>query len=300
MSDWPRQQCLFDLAAVARVNRSAVGRIADGAVAERLASLPDAPIVRLETDEGYLPALEILDRASVGDDTEAAAFAWALLLADGLCDQVGPTELWRAARPLLEVIPRPQAAALWRGAAFYHAHRYEDLPGTVPENAFLSDLPDAVISPLVTLARGLDEHAIQTIARADYGNDVKEHVAGLRATLADDLCCFPSKDRWYPAEVVELTGHLPNTPAAWRCIALLILDDIHNRGAYDQMNYRWQTNAPVFLDLPEGFRIPILRGIRHIMEQAGPGAWNPFFDWHRPELQAKWHLLPWLGNGASA
>jgi len=293
--EWPRQQSLSDLAAVVRATRGATSRVAEGEHAERLAALPDQQSHPMAVDDDYLTLLEKLDTASQGADTEAAVFAMAVLLADGLQDQVGPSQPMAQTLHRLSGAPQPQIAALWRAAYILSLMRHET-PDMPDGPQYLSETRDAVIPPLVHLARGLDAAAIESIAQADHGMDADKHAAGLRATLASDTGRVPQQDPWYPREVLSLTTHCLDTQTHWRCLALVILDDIHDRSALDHMTFRWMSNAPAILDMPPHFRVPILRGIRHVMEQLEPGDWNPYFDSYRPEKRENWHVLPWYDD----
>ena len=282
--DWPSRQVLRDLAAVAEATEP---------------SLPigTGPLLKLEPEGSYLEVLELLE-AALGSTPEATARALAILLADALYDQVGPEAGWEEVRTLIMAQPRARRAALARGVnAVLEARSDRDSP-RFTRDVCLSEPAKTLIPPLVDLARGLSSPEIESVAMADYGDRHKRHAAALRAVLADPVCRFPAGERWFPAEVVELTGHVPEDATAWRCIALLVLDDVHCQGDYDQMTFRWMRNAEVFLGLPDLFRKPILRGIRHVMESAD--LWDPYFDQYRDTQKERWAYLPWWDDLSAA
>ncbi|WP_245495828.1 hypothetical protein [Rhizobium ruizarguesonis] len=63
--------------------------------------------------------------------------------------------------------------------------------------------PNNPKSLLKATANLLDEDDLRSIARADYGNDTDEHLAGLVDIVR--LCELPSPLKWHPREVLELT-----------------------------------------------------------------------------------------------
>lgn len=69
-----------------------------------------------------------------------------------------------------------------------------------PELPFVVE-PDAD-ALLLQLGAELQVGDFREIAEADYGNDAKEHLAGLQRILNGDM---PRPLRWHPAEVLELT-----------------------------------------------------------------------------------------------
>lgn len=93
------------------------------------------------------------------------------------------------------------------------------------------------------ISRHIDDHMLTSIASADYGRDVDQHLAALRQIR--DTGTFPPKMYWFPAEVLELfrwsdsgcgdlargeTDEFVHWARAFCCVALL-------RATRDPWNY---------------------------------------------------------------
>ncbi len=303
-SDWPKRQVLNDLWALGQASLARAPfllRLEDCGQADLAAQLREVSQtkeMRLETGDSYLAVLAYLNRLAFDGEPADAAFALAVLLADAVHGQVGPEGEyfgWLVWRKRLDDMPRAWAATLARGFAMaLDVHDIDAAPRPTKQ-MFLSEDKAAIIAPLVALARRLEGAMIDAVASADYGYRADEHATALLAVLADEACKFPAGERWFPAEVVELTGHDPTNGATFLpCICLLILDDLHNAGSFDQMSYRWMNNADLFLGALEAFRNPILRGIRHVMEQDFPDNWDPYFEWKPSKIETLARFVPWF------
>lgn len=281
-SDWPKRQVLHDLRCVAEAARPAV----EARGGEALKAVPLEADLQLACDGDYLDHVIALDAVARGADAELAGYAMALLIGDAVHGQIG------FAPEGLPVDSQPGArrAALARG--LHAADEAHDLGVALPE--LVTSLPkEQVIPPLMQIAREL-RGMVDAVAHADYGMDAARHAEAIRAVLDTEDCRFPKGERWYPAEVVELTGHDPDNGATWLpCIALLVLDDIHYGGDFDQMTFRWMKQAARLLEAPERMRGPILRGIRHVMEREVPGYWDPYFEWMPRKIAESAVMVPW-------
>ncbi|MCO6384593.1 hypothetical protein [Oceanicola sp. 502str15] len=282
-SDWPQRQALHDLRAAALAARPAV----EARGPEALRAVPLEDDLQLACDTDYLPRYDVLHEVALGADAELAGYAMALLVGDAVHGQIGTQP------GLLPYRSQPGArrAALVRGLHVVDARH--DLDSALPE--LVTSLPtERVIPPLVEVARRLRGN-VEAVANADYGMEATRHGAALRAVLDSEGCRMSGEQRWYPAEVVELTGHDPDSGDIWLpCIALLVLDDIHHNGAHDQTTFRWMHHAARLLDAPEPLRGPILAGIRHVMERCAPGEWDPYFEWLPKEIGQSAVMVPWV------
>jgi len=79
-----------------------------------------------------------------------------------------------------------------------HVVEFQSLAGSV--SSISSGNPNSLLKATAGL---LDDADLQSIARADYGNDSEEHLA--RLVDIARLCELPSPLQWHPREVLELT-----------------------------------------------------------------------------------------------
>ncbi|QDC07780.1 hypothetical protein FHY55_00305 [Oceanicola sp. D3] len=281
-SDWPKRQVLHDLRCVAQASRPAAEARGDAA----LLAVPLEADLQLACDDDYLSRITALTAVARSEDAELAGYAMALLIGDAVHGQIGFTP---DALPVARQ-PRARRAALARG--LHVVDEVHELGTELPELE-TSLPPERVIAPLVQIAQEL-RGMVDAVAMADYGMDAERHAEALRAVLDAEGCRFPKGERWYPAEVVELTGHDPDNGATWfPCIALLVLDDIHHHGDFDQMTFRWMRHAKRLVAAPEHVRKPILAGIRHLLESGPPGEWDPYWDWMPQKIAEQAVMVPW-------
>ncbi|MCY4179620.1 MAG: hypothetical protein OXD48_04990, partial [Litoreibacter sp.] len=210
--------------------------------------------------------------------SDAAVHALAVLLAEALEGSRGfamDAGDWQDHAAFIRALDPPRRAVLMRAWYTLDELRSFDWRKPVQDLADMRGLDRAqVMAPLVHMAKAMPEHEIKSVALADYCSRADEHEAALRAVLAEPECRFPNNERWFPAEVVELTAHVPSDPGAIACTALCILDDIHNNGDYDQMSFRWGQHSETYLTWHECRRLPILRGIRYLYERDPHGSWG--------------------------
>lgn len=118
-----------------------------------------------------------------------------------------------------------------------HVVEFQSLAGSV--SSISSGNPNSLLKATAGL---LDDADLQSIARADYGNDSEEHLA--RLVDIARLCELPSPLQWHPREVLELTrwsepgqqgpGMVANLSrqCAFACTVLLVsYGDPRNAGA---------------------------------------------------------------------
>ncbi|MCB1357720.1 MAG: hypothetical protein KDK53_14910 [Maritimibacter sp.] len=160
----------------------------------------------------------------------------------------------------------------------------------------LTDSRDTVIAALLPLARRLTAEERAEISAADYGCDIARHRAALDALLATTACRFP--DHWFPAEVVELTAHVPKAPGFAGCSALVLANAIYDDDHVDHASFRWHQHRHAYPRLKANEAGPLLRGFRYLYE-ALPD-WDPFWDVRRPERMSLDHFLPWSPSGPDA
>ncbi|MEL6587479.1 MAG: hypothetical protein AAFQ50_12595 [Pseudomonadota bacterium] len=271
----------------------AIDLIADGTLASYLRDATKDAGNWMPDGDLYWDAYLALNLHTPEQPPKVHAFAGAMLLLDAFNGQAGPDGGLESLAAGLDALPRAHAATLRRGIRSHaKAHWIADAPLFAPDQ-LVSRPTEDILPPLIKLARGIGQDGIDYICQADYGMDAEKHREALRAVLATTDCRFPAGDRWFPSEFVELVGYVPEDPTAWRCIALLILDDIYSDGKRDHLTFRWDRHAATFLDLPDMFRTPILQGIRHLMELSFEGGWNRYFMIDR----ARWVFLPRRSSG---
>ena len=211
------------------------------------------------------------------DDPEIATFSIAILLADVWHTSVGfgsPDQDGSDLPPFIMNIPPARRAVLLR--AYFELYQMgicksDSFPNP---NQYPTKTADELISPLCVLARKMTENELNFVSEADYGCDVRKHLAALYEVLDQPDCRFPKGECWYPNEVVELIGHVPGSTGFVGCTALLIINDILGYGHIEYMSYRWMNNSKAYCGLSDSQREPILRGIRHLYETV-EDRWDP-------------------------
>ena len=303
---WPKLQLLHDLRAVALSCKSALPRIAKfaeqddiSAVEAILISSLDNPCLGLPSDNRYEEAQRALLIAAyqVDEDTQASTFAIAFLLADVFNGQSGFGSMdqdWSDLNVFIRTLPAPRRVVFLRAYLRLHQQYIRILENPPLENEFEISSPEKIMGPLREIVRKMSKVEMTAISLADFGQDEKEHLEALKQVLGGPLCKFPEGDRWYPAEVIELIGHTPGTGAFEKCTALLIIDDIIHNVKWDQMRFRWSTNAPNYLMLSDSVREPILRGIRCIYETQAHEGWDPYFDWPDNKIEKSAVAIPYF------
>lgn len=305
--EWPYRQLLHDLRGVALACDDALPRVRDLAVAKDrplvgdvLASILEEPQLKCDVSDSYNLTRKALQIGAwqQNDDPEMATFCIAILLADVWHTNIGfgsPDQDWADFSLFVMGLSPARRGVILKAYSELRLMGKCDVDSIPNPSEFPTEDAGDILAPLCQIAREMTEDQLVSIAQADYVCDVEKHLAALHKVLKHDQCRFPEGEVWYPAEVVELTGHCPGANGFIGCTALLIIDDVIRKGWAAQMSFRWMINAKTYCDLPAHQRDPILRGIRHIYETDGDG-WNPYWEWKPSKLEGKAYHVPYFDS----
>ena len=161
--------------------------------------------------------------------------------------------------------------------------------GTECQEDCLTNSTGEVIAKLIALARRLTAEERTEISAGDYGCDIGKHRAALDALLETEDCRFA--DTWFPAEVVELTAHVPDAPGFVGCTALVLANAIYDGDKVDHAAFRWHQHRHAYHRLASVQAQLLLRAFR-ILYEAIPD-WDPFWDVVTPDRMSLDHFIPW-------
>ncbi|WP_037308848.1 hypothetical protein [Ruegeria halocynthiae] len=173
-----------------------------------------------------------------------------------------------------------------------YAHRYEPASYLLPDQSRLTMPRDQILPNLCQIARRMDQQTRQSVAKADYGYQVDEHLRALDEVLSSENCQFPKGETWVPSEVVELVAHVRETPGFVVCTALLLANALPDNDRMGWFDFRWERLAAEYNALPGTVRGPILAGFRYLYEADKEFLWySERKKWHpvnAPELMISW------------
>lgn len=149
---------------------------------------------------------------------------------------------------------------------------------------------EAVLAPLVKIAKTMTEAEMQHVSKADYGDEADLHLAALKVVVNSEDCRFPTDPRWIPAEVVELVSHSPSEMGFAPCMALLLIDAICSDESFGSARLRWADNFDWFRTVPDRAYAPILGAFRHLYERIDH--WGPLFN--RGFTPTEGVTIPWF------
>ena len=233
---------------------------------------------RLDLDDRAYALIEP-SRAENGD---AFLFATCMRLLDRFENPERGSDFkqeWLEFAPIYRAAAAPIRTALMGGFALGRERSLvADAVAPLPADRVTQTRED-VISPLISMAKSLTHDQRASIATADYGEGVDEHLTSLNRVLETDQCRLGQE--WHPLEVVELSSHVASNDGFEGCTALLLIKGIHEGDREGNLEFRCPPLRRDYRSLPKKDRRPILRGFRHIYETAHH--WDPFLDTFAPE-----------------
>lgn len=203
--------------------------------------------------------------------SEGADLAVAMIVANDL--QKGlwngdSKEFAELAAHLVRVTTRDIRTAILRGldAVEEPLYSYEPTELFLPEESRLTRSVDQILPKLCAIARAMDQPTRESVAAADHGSDIDQHLEALNDVLSSVNCLFPKDEVWYPREVVELVSHVRATRGFVPCTALLLANALQGRDNVGWFEFRWSNLAADYNNLPKSVRAPILAGLRCLYE----------------------------------
>ena len=130
----------------------------------------------------------------------------------------------------------------------------------------LTRTKEAVVVPLLRMARAMTVADLLAVAQADRGQDVERHLAALRQITLPMEGVFPAGETWFGVEVVELVSHVPGSVGHAGCTAILLLNAVATGDCMGWFDFRWIRQWPQYLALPPASREPVLAGLRYLYE----------------------------------
>lgn len=221
---------------------------------------------RFERDE-TLPLLDGLERIAI---TQAEGFdlAVVVLLADVLQSQTAPdalTQVWAAATAQLGNWPTTLRAAMANGLR--QAKTLDQIAMQImpSDQDYQTHPTQPIADQLLRIARSMRRDELYEVARADIVTEIENHFAALIELIGKRDGIFSEDDRWYPAEVVEMTSYHPSWVGFEGCTAILLLNALKH-GDPLGVDFRWSSLGAAYCALRPSTRDPILAGIRHLYE----------------------------------
>ncbi|WP_037317340.1 hypothetical protein [Ruegeria halocynthiae] len=204
------------------------------------------------------------------DSSEGADIAVAMIVANDLQRGLwsGDTkDFAEMAEEKIRASRRHLRTAILRGLDILEdiSYSYEPAEYFLPNETRLTRPAEQILPKLCEVAKTMDEPTRESVAAADYGSDIDQHLEALNDALSSETCLFP-KDVWYPSEVVELVSHVRSTPGFVPCTALLLANALQGRDNVGWFKFRWTNLAADYNNLPKSARAPILAGLRILYE----------------------------------
>lgn len=206
----------------------------------------------------FLTATSILVRASLSNPEFARDLSW----------------LWEDfSRDYRNAAP-PVRAALMNGfERLRHSRLLPDDCKPSEKDLLTRELSD-VEEILIPIARSMTPTEIESVAAADYGVDLEKHMSALTDLLNSPALAYPPGERWFPAEVVELTSHVQGQTGWIPCSAIMLLDAVRTLDDQSIAEFSFERQWRDYSRLPAPARSAFHAAFRYLYEK---DAFDPHF-----------------------
>jgi hypothetical protein len=136
---------------------------------------------------------------------------------------------------------------------------------TASKEFFLSQSYADISTPLVEIAKQINERMLREMALADYGASAIKHYEELKKLIFEQDCIYGEDQHICPSSVVELESYVPHGPNFVVATAITILNHI-NDPRFEIVEFNWERDSNVYLGLKQPERTAILNGFRHCYE----------------------------------
>ncbi|MDC0659840.1 hypothetical protein N6L27_17710 [Leisingera sp. SS27] len=208
--------------------------------------------------DAVLTAASVLIMASLSNKDSAQDLSW----------------LWEEYKDIYRAATPPVRAALMNGfKRLRHSRLLPDDCKPSEEDLLTRALSD-VEEILIPIARSMTSAEIESVAAADYGMDLEKHMGALTDLLDSPTLAYPPGERWFPAEVVELTSHVQGRTGWLPCSAIMLLDAVRTLDNRSNAEFRFESQWRDYRRLPARERAAFHAALRYLYES---DAFNPQF-----------------------
>lgn len=258
----------------------------------KICSAERAPVWTLGLDSDICSELALL-AVSPDENLQKFLFATCVLLMDRHENTNRGTDFeweWEEFLPFYHMATDNVRSALMNG--FEQARKFNLISQEVRPGLsdFITKPRDVVLADLIGLAKSLTAEQRQSISGADRGCKANEHFSALNEVLETDGCLYPSREVWFPAEVVELTSHSSGNPGFTGCTALVLINQITDTDYDIGVDFWWTTHRFSYDGLEPNQRRIIQSAFRHIYE--ADQDWSPYREQFAPERLAANSFIP--------